>query len=52
MKRIYRIKINEQNDGTLWYVPQVTYPYSKLAKIFGCKHFSRQFFFNSLREFF
>jgi hypothetical protein len=37
MKRIYRIKINEQNDGTSWYVPQVTYPYSKLAKIFGCK---------------
>jgi hypothetical protein len=37
MKCIYRIQIRETNDGTSWYVPQVTYPYSKLAKIFGCK---------------
>lgn len=31
---IYRIKVIEQNNGQLWYVPQVTVKQSKLLKWF------------------
>jgi hypothetical protein len=36
-KCIYRIKIEQQNDGKIWYTPEIIRPYSKLAKMFGCK---------------